>query len=160
MVPQEDLANLEHLLHKPVNFIILPLFALANTAIPLDISLLKQLGSSLSAGIFFGLFFGKPIGILLACKMMVHKKMAMLPDGIKWGHLAAAGILAGIGFTMSIFIASLAFTDTAMQDVSKLTILVSSVLSIFFVIAWMWFINRKSETGTEITGESNIHHLA
>jgi NhaA family Na+:H+ antiporter len=160
MVPHEDLAKLEHLLHKPVNFIILPLFALANTAIILDVSLVKQMGSTLTAGIFFGLFFGKPIGVVLACKLMVRRRMAMLPEGIKWGHIVAAGILAGIGFTMSIFIASLAFEDQGMLNVSKLTILVSSVLSIFFVMAWMWFINRKNGMSEEISAEPNVQQLA
>jgi NhaA family Na+:H+ antiporter len=160
MVPQEDLSELELLLHKPVNFIILPLFALVNTAIPLDISLLKQMGSTLSAGIFFGLFFGKPIGILLACKLMVKKKIASLPQGIRWEHITAAGIVAGIGFTMSIFIASLAFSNPAMQDVSKLTILVSSVLSILFVLAWMTFIKKKNGLSEEMADETNVHQLA
>lgn len=160
MVPGRNLTGLEHLLHKPVNYIILPLFAMANTAIPLNILLIKQLGSTVAAGIFFGLFFGKPIGIFLACKIMVKQKLARLPAGIKWNNIGAAGILAGIGFTMSIFIASLAYSDPQLQDLSKLTILFSSVFSILFVWAWMWFVKKENSNNDETMTGTHVHQLA
>lgn len=147
-VPQKDLERLEHFLHKPVNFIVLPLFALANTAIILDASLLKNLGSTLSLGILFGLFFGKPIGILAACRVMVSRKMARLPQGINWFDIAGAGILAGIGFTMSIFISGLAFSAKDMQDISKLTVLLSAVLSIVFILIYTSVISRRQKSRT------------
>ena len=91
---------------------------------------------------------------------MVGRRIARLPAGISWEHLAAAGILAGIGFTMSIFIAMLAFSNPVMQDISKLSILVSSVLSILFVLAWMRFVKKKNDNSEELSEAPNVHHLA
>ncbi|HSK14302.1 MAG TPA: Na+/H+ antiporter NhaA, partial [Phnomibacter sp.] len=99
MVPQHKLSDLEHKLHNYVNFGILPIFALANTAIVIQLDMVDQITGILSLGILFGLFAGKPVGIMLACWLMVKTKVAELPRGVGWKHMLGAGILAGIGFT-------------------------------------------------------------
>jgi Na+:H+ antiporter, NhaA family len=138
MVPQHMLSELEHKLHNYVNFGILPLFALANTAIILQLDMVGQLTGILSMGIIVGLFVGKPVGILMACMIMVKAKVAVLPRGVDWLQLAGAGILAGIGFTMSIFITCLAFKDLATQDLGKIAILLAAVFSIVAAVIWFW----------------------
>lgn len=140
MVPQDKLSELEHKLHNYVNFMILPLFALANTAIVLQLDMLGELSGVLSLGIVVGLFLGKPVGVVLASWLMVKSKVAELPRGVSWSQMTGAGILAGIGFTMSIFITCLAFADTATQDIGKIAILAAAVLSILAAAVWFgWF---------------------
>ncbi len=117
----------EHLLHKPVSYFILPLFAIANTALKIDSSIVSQWNSPLSLGIFFGLFIGKPLGIFSFCYISIKLKLTTLSNGIKFIHLLGAGILGGIGFTMSIFISNLAFYDILLVQISKITILVTSL---------------------------------
>jgi NhaA family Na+:H+ antiporter len=160
MVPKNQLRQLEHSIHNTVNFIILPVFALANTAIIINASLIGSIGSTLGLGIAFGLFFGKPIGVVLASWLMVHKKIARLPKNTNWSQLAGAGILAGIGFTMSIFIASLAFDVQKMQELSKITVLISAVLSIITVFIWMTFASRDKSTPHKIYEETDYANLA
>ena len=118
---------LQHVLHKPVAFIILPIFALANTGILLSEGWISEMGSGNSLGIILGLVLGKPIGILLACWVLVKTKAAVLPQNANWKHLTGAGVLAGIGFTMSIFISNLAFSDMAMVQFSKVAVLLASL---------------------------------
>ncbi len=144
MVPQNLLSELEHKLHNSVNFLILPLFALANTAIVLKLSVLSELTGTLSLGILAGLFLGKPVGVVLASWLMVKAKVADLPRGVSWMQMVGAGILAGIGFTMSIFITCLAFTDTVTQDIGKIAILLAVVLSIIAALLWFSLIASKA----------------
>jgi Na+:H+ antiporter, NhaA family len=118
---------LQNVLHKPVAFIILPIFALANTGIILSEGWLGEMETANSLGIIFGLVLGKPVGILLACWLLVKAKITVLPRGATWKHLAGAGVLAGIGFTMSIFISNLAFSDTATVELSKIAVLLASL---------------------------------
>ena len=146
LVPLNLLSAYQHKLHNLVNFFILPLFALANTAIVLKISMLPQLTGFLSLGILFGLFLGKPIGVLLASWIMVKTKVAELPRGVSWAQMAGAGILSGIGFTMSIFITCLAFTNPITQDIGKIAILLAAVLSIIAAIGWFALIGKKEKT--------------
>lgn len=120
---------LEHALQKPVNFIIMPLFALVNTCIVMSPGLLSHLSADESLGIGIGLFMGKPVGILLFVGLMLFFKLGQLPDGINRKHILGMGFLGGIGFTMSIFISLLAFDDPAYILNAKLVILVSSLLS-------------------------------
>lgn len=120
---------LQHLLHYPVAFIIIPVFAMANTGILLNIPLSDVLGNSNSIGIIAGLIIGKPTGILLLCMLAIKLKLAKLPEGVNWSQLAGAGILAGIGFTMSVFITLLAFSDPLLIQYSKIAILLSSLLA-------------------------------
>jgi Na+:H+ antiporter, NhaA family len=121
--------RLQHWLHKPVAFLIVPLFAFANTGIIISGDFNEILLNNNSLGIMAGLVFGKPIGILLFCLLAIKMKIARLPEGVNWLKLAAAGILAGIGFTMSIFITLLAFDTTEMIQHSKIAILVASLIA-------------------------------
>lgn len=118
---------LQHFLHKPVAFIILPLFALANTCIPIGADWLSNLGTSDSLGIMAGLVIGKPFGILLFSFLAVFIKLAILPKELKWKNILGASFLGGIGFTMSIFITLLAFDDTGLINNSKIAILIASI---------------------------------
>jgi len=136
-LPVNKLPELEIRFHTPVYFIIMPLFALANTAIVLPESGIGALNNAFSVGIIAGLFIGKPVGICLASYWMVRRKWAQLPNQINWHQMIGAGILAGIGFTMSIFISMLAFSEAATQDIAKLAVLVSSVISMVIGYAWM-----------------------
>jgi NhaA family Na+:H+ antiporter len=121
--------KLQHFLHIPVAFIIVPLFALANTGILLNTPMGEVLGNSNSFGILGGLIIGKPAGILLLCYIAIKLRAAAMPEGVNWLQLAGAGILAGIGFTMSIFITLLAFADPQIVQYSKIAILVSSLIA-------------------------------
>ncbi|EOI5727932.1 Na+/H+ antiporter NhaA [Cronobacter malonaticus] len=123
--------SLEHALHPWVGFLILPLFAFANAGVSLEGVTLAGLTSLLPLGIIAGLFIGKPLGISLFCALAVKLKWATLPPGVSQKTILAVGVLCGIGFTMSIFIASLAFgdVDAALVTWAKLGILVGSLLA-------------------------------
>jgi len=120
---------LQHFLHKPVAFIILPLFALANTCIAIGGDWISNLGTYDSLGIIAGLVIGKPIGIVLFTSIAVWLGLAALPDDLKWKNILGAGILGGIGFTMSIFITLLAFDNETIINSSKIAILLASTLA-------------------------------
>lgn len=119
--------KLQHFLHKPVAFIILPIFALANTAIIFPEDLRSSFSSNNAIGIMAGLVLGKFAGIFIVSWLAVKMKIAQLSADVNWGHLAGVSLLGGIGFTMSIFITNLAFTDTAVVTASKMSILLASV---------------------------------
>ena len=122
-------AKVEHALHLPVAFIILPLFALANTAITIDGGGFSHFSFPLAAGIFFGLVVGKPIGVTLASYIAVKLGLCELPTAVNFKRVFGAGLLAGIGFTMSIFVSMLAFKDPQYVNEAKLMILVASVVA-------------------------------
>lgn len=142
MVPVEQLKKFELALHKPVYFIIMPVFALANTAIAFPESSFHNLNTPLSWGILIGLCIGKPLGISGACYFLVKKKLANLPRGVNWHKMIGAGLLAGTGFTMSLLISSLAFTDPADQDIAKISVLLASLLAI--IGGYCWFKSEKT----------------
>lgn len=121
--------KLQHFLHQPVAFLILPLFALANTAIPVVSGLGEALAHTYSVGIAAGLLLGKPLGILLFTFAAVRFGLGRLPSGVDWKLIGGAGMLAGIGFTMSVFITLLAFDDHHIINNAKLAILVSSLVA-------------------------------
>lgn len=124
------LEKLEHALHLPVSYIITPIFALANTNITFKEGMVDGLFSSLGYGIVFGLILGKLIGVNLFSFIAIKLKISSLPDKSNWTHMAGVGLLAGIGFTMSIFITLLSYKgDVALQDSAKFAILVASVLA-------------------------------
>jgi Na+:H+ antiporter, NhaA family len=128
----------EHALHRPVALLVLPVFALANAGVVLPSDWQGQLLSSNSIGIAGGLLLGKPVGILVACMIAVRIGLCELPGELRWRHIFGAGLLAGIGFTMSIFIANLAFpTDAQMVNGSKLAILAASALAAVLGVAWL-----------------------
>jgi NhaA family Na+:H+ antiporter len=121
--------KLQHFLHKPVAFIILPLFALANTCIVLNSNWYVGLSHSNSIGIILGLIIGKPLGIWLFSYLGVLIGIGILPKGLQWKNIFGAGILGGIGFTMSIFISLLAFNNDEDSINSKIAILIASTIA-------------------------------
>ena len=121
--------KLQHYLHKPVAFLVLPIFALANTAIIIPTNIIESITTNNSLGIFFGLSFGKLIGIFSFSFIAVKIGFGVLPKDLNWKLNAGAASLAGIGFTMSIFITNLAFTDVEIINASKLIIIIASVVS-------------------------------
>ena len=121
--------HLQHLLHKPVAFVIMPIFALANTGIILSGNWFSGLGSDNSLGIMSGLLIGKPIGVALMSWIAVAFGISKLPPSIQWRHIIGTGFLAGIGFTMSIFITLMAFDNAATVQMSKITVLLTSLLA-------------------------------
>jgi NhaA family Na+:H+ antiporter len=118
--------KLQHFLHKPVAFIIMPIFALANTGIVLTGNWLGGLASSNSLGIILGLFLGKPLGITLFSVLAVKLGLSQLPNEVSWKHIIGAGFLGGIGLTMSIFITLLAFGNPEIVQSSKISILLAA----------------------------------
>ena len=120
---------LQHFLHKPVAFFILPLFALANTSLTIGAGWYLALLSSNSLGIILGLLAGKPLGIVSFSYLAIKMKIAEIPQGINFRQMTGAGILGGIGFTMSIFITLLAFDDAVLIDQSKIAIMIASFIS-------------------------------
>jgi NhaA family Na+:H+ antiporter len=121
--------KLQHFLHKPVAFLILPLFALANTCIIINSDWYEGLTYSNSIGIILGLIIGKPIGIWLLSYLGVTLGLCILPKGLQWKNIFGAGILGGIGFTMSIFITLLAFSDSETIVGSKIAIVIASTIA-------------------------------
>ncbi|KAB2638739.1 MAG: Na+/H+ antiporter NhaA [Verrucomicrobia bacterium] len=135
--------RLENILHRPVAFLILPLFALANTGIVIGTNWLATLTSANSVGIAAGLLLGKPLGVLSLCALATTVGVCRLPEGVSWGHISGAAILGGIGFTMSIFMAGLAFSATPeILNASKLATLLASAVAGIAGFAWL----RVSET--------------
>lgn len=121
--------RLQHFLHKPVTFVIMPLFALANTNIALTGDWRQGILSANSVGIFAGLFLGKPLGVTLFCAVAIRSGLSRLPGDMRWRHVVGAGFLAGIGFTMSFFIALLAFDDPGIVQSSKISVLIGSLVA-------------------------------
>jgi len=129
--------RLEHFLHRPVAFIILPIFALANTGIVIAAGWAQELGSANSLGITAGLVLGKPIGIMLFSLLAVTVGLCHLPDDLRWQHVFGAALLGGIGFTMSIFISNLAFAGQHdLVNASKMAILLASLVA--GILGYFW----------------------
>ncbi len=131
--------RLQHFLHKPVAFFILPLFAIANTGIAIDSNWQEGLAHANSIGIMAGLIVGKPIGITLFAFLSVKLGIGSLPKELQWKQILGAGMLGGIGFTMSIFITLLAFNNDgeAVITYSKMAILVASFVSGTLGFLWL-----------------------
>jgi NhaA family Na+:H+ antiporter len=133
--------RLEHVLHKPVAFLILPVFALANTGIVIGTGWAGDLMSANSLGIALGLVVGKPVGIFLFSFGAVLLGICRLPLDLAWRHVLGAGLLGGIGFTMSIFITNLAYTGQAdVVNASKMAILLGSLVAGVIGFAWLKFL--------------------
>jgi NhaA family Na+:H+ antiporter len=127
--------RLELELHPWSSFLIVPLFALANAGIEISSELLGDAASSpVSLGIVVGLVVGKPLGITVAAWLACRAGVARLPEGVEWRDIVGAGALGGIGFTVSIFVASLAFEGTTL-DLAKLGVLASSVIAAVIGVA-------------------------
>jgi NhaA family Na+:H+ antiporter len=139
-------SRVAHFLHIPVTFIIMPLFALANTCIVFGENIFKGTPSTLIYGILAGLFLGKPIGIMLFSYLAVKLKWATMPRGVNWNLLLGAGFLGGIGFTMSVFITLLAFNLPEMINAAKITIVLTSLLAGVVGFVWLKFtLNKMKE---------------
>lgn len=135
--------QLEHWLHKPVAFVILPIFALANTGVVIGTGWQQDLLSANSLGIIAGLVLGKPLGITLLSLLAVAIGLCRLPDDVRWRHIVGAGLLGGIGFTMSIFITNLAFADHAdLINAAKMAILFASLAAGVLGFLWLRFVSR------------------
>ena len=154
MIPTRLLSTLELRFHKPVNFIIMPVFALANTAIEFPENSINVLNSTLSWGIIIGLCLGKPIGIVSASYFIVKKKIGELPRGVNWHKMIGAGLLAGIGFTMSIFISTLAFKNANQQDIAKIAVLIASFLAMIIGFVWIKLENKSNKNIPKKTAEN------
>lgn len=118
---------LQHVLHKPVAFIILPLFAIANTGIAIGADWQDGLGEANSFGIIAGLIIGKPLGIFAFAFLGASLGLCKLPEDLKWKNIIGVGLLGGIGFTMSIFITILAYEDATLINSSKIAIIIASL---------------------------------
>ncbi|UYZ36594.1 Na+/H+ antiporter NhaA [Clostridium beijerinckii] len=140
------LYRFEHFLTPLSSFIIMPIFALANSGITIDInSLSTAIISPVSLGIIFGLFIGKQIGIFGASYILVKLKLAKLPSKVTKRHLYGASVLGGIGFTMSLFVSSLSFTEESVLSMAKISIIIASILSATFGAIIFKIIKFKSE---------------
>ncbi|WP_395043335.1 Na+/H+ antiporter NhaA [Flavobacterium sp.] len=141
--------KLLHWLHKPVAFIIIPLFALSNTAIILGKDWYNNFSESYSLGIIFGLVIGKPLGIVTFAFLAVKLKLTELPKELNWKKIVGVGFLGGIAFTMSIFVTLLAFEDPKIINNSKFMILIASLIS--GIIGYVWLKqNSKSSNNKSI----------
>lgn len=149
--------KLENFLHKPVAFIILPLFALANTAIILGSGWMNNFIEPYSMGIILGLLVGKPIGILLFSLLGAALGLCILPGNLKWKNIFGVGLLAGIGFTMSIFIANLAFEDANIIDNAKIAILAASLMAAVSGFLVLRFTLKEKVISDEIVEEEVIN---
>lgn len=148
--------KIENWLHKPVAFIILPLFALANTAIVFGTGWDTGLAEPGSLGIFAGLIIGKPLGVFLFSFLAVSIGVCALPLGLKWNQVLGIGFLAGIGFTMSIFITLLAYDEPLLITESKISILLASLISGIIGFLWLRYFLKKRQP-ISITGTKNIY---
>jgi len=142
-IPVKDLALIEKYIHKPVNFFILPLFALANTAILIPGNILQALGTTVSMGVLLGLVIGKPLGIFIVSRIMVAARIAHLPSNTSWKQIFGMGTLAGIGFTMSIFTTMLAFTQEGYRDIARIAILLAVVASVIVSLIYFRIVSGK-----------------
>ena len=127
--PKSTSIILQHFLHKPVAFIILPIFALANTAIIMDLEMKEIITEHYSIGIALGLIVGKPVGIFILSLLVVKLGICKLPSDLSWPSIFSVGFLGGIGFTMSIFVTLLAFEDITIINHAKIIILLSSLIA-------------------------------
>lgn len=147
--------GMESRLSPLVNLLIVPLFALANAGVAFRPEALAGGMSPVVPGIFFGLLLGKPAGIFLFSFLSIKSGLAVLPAGVKWSHVAAVGMLGGIGFTMSIFIDNLSFADQMITDTGKLAILVTSVIAMVLGLVSMAFACKKQTNHKIIKDNEN-----
>lgn len=145
-IDSKEIEPVEHLikaLHFPVSFLIMPIFALANAGVAFNTSsILAAVSTDLFKGIFFGLVFGKPIGILLFSYFSYKFKLSSMPIGLRWKHIFLLGCLAGIGFTMSLFISKLALASE-LEQIAKISVLAASVTAILLSVLFGLFLNRN-----------------
>ncbi|WP_228953525.1 Na+/H+ antiporter NhaA [Mucilaginibacter sp. UR6-1] len=137
LAAQTPLQKIESALHPWVAFVIMPVFALANSGIYIKGGFLRDIVNPVSIGVIAGLLIGKFTGVLSFTWLMVKSKMADLPQDASWKHMVGVAILAGIGFTMSLFVSSLAFSDQQMVEQAKYGILIASLCAGIFGSVWL-----------------------
>ena len=138
---QSPLSRIEHALHPWVAFAIMPIFAFANAGVALDGGL-ESLSNPIGVGIILGLILGKPIGVLIFSWLTLRLRLAVLPQSVSKTQLVGAGILAGVGFTMSLFIANLAFAEATQLSIAKIGIISGSFIA---AITGFVLLNRTGE---------------
>jgi NhaA family Na+:H+ antiporter len=141
--------RLQHFLHKPVAFLIMPIFALTNTGIIFTPGWTNELLSPNSLGVFAGLVLGKPLGIVFASLLAIKSGLSQISGDLSWAHIIGVGFLGGIGFTMSIFITLLAFENPVTIQSTKISILLSSLVA--GLIGYLILVRQK----TPVAGSSN-----
>jgi NhaA family Na+:H+ antiporter len=147
---ESPLEKLEHILVNPVNFLIMPIFALANTNIEFEAGMISGLGTVLGLGIIAGLVIGKPLGITLFSWLGVKLGIGKMPKNASWLHIMGVGMLGGIGFTMSIFIALLSFSGKQhILSEAKFSILTASVISGILGYLWLSRLSKKKKNTAE-----------
>ena len=149
--------KLEHFLHKPVAFVILPIFALVNTGIFIGANWAQDLTSANSLGILGGLIIGKPLGIFLLSFIVVYLGFFQLPQDLNWWHIFGAGCLGGIGFTMSIFITNLAFVGNLEAiNAAKIAVLLASFTAGIIGFLWLRFFGKPVDSDIDMN-TMNFH---
>ncbi len=149
---ETPLQRLEHALHPYVAFLILPVFACGNAGLSLQgLDLTEALLHPVTVGIALGLLVGKPVGIAVFAWLAVRLNLASLPEGVNWSHMIGAGMLGGIGFTMSLFVSGLSFTDQALSDYSKMGILAGSILAALAGMAFLALQCKRQQAGEGAT---------
>jgi NhaA family Na+:H+ antiporter len=138
------LQKLEHALHPVTAFFILPVFALSNAGVHIDGSIIEMLIHPISLGIIIGLVLGKFLGISLFSRIVVKLKIASLPEGVTWKQIYGAAFLAGIGFTMSMFISDLAFKEDEFKQIAKVGIMDASLLSAVIGMIWLMMSTKNT----------------
>lgn len=136
---QTPLQKLEHSMHPITSFFILPIFALSNAGVHIEGSIMDMLFHPISLGIIGGLVLGKFLGISLFSRLMVWLKISVLPKGVSWSQIYGVAFLAGIGFTMSMFISDLAFTEDEHKQIAKVGIMAASFISATIGMLWLVF---------------------
>lgn len=150
---ESPLDRLEHILHPWVSFGIVPVFALANAGVELSRTALSDAASStVTAGVALGLVVGKPVGILLFSWLAIKLGLGEMPEGMRWGHVLGGGLVAGIGFTVSLFVTGLAFSDAQHLADAKLGILGASIVAGAAGLAYLTLYNGRQAQGNARTG--------
>jgi NhaA family Na+:H+ antiporter len=147
--------RLEHRLTGIIAYGILPLFALANTALVIPSHWTQELMSANSVGIMLGLLIGKPVGIVLFTLLAVSLGWSRLPHDLRWSHIIGAGILGGIGFTMSMFITLLAFETPDVIVASKIAIMMASVMAAILGLGWLNVVSKKPVIYSSVSTDKN-----
>jgi NhaA family Na+:H+ antiporter len=142
---ETPLQRLMHALHPWVAFLILPLFAMGNTGLIFKgIVFSETISNPAVLGIIFGLVFGKPIGVMLFSYFSVKTGLASLPQEVRWSHIFGGAMLGGIGFTMSLFLSELSFSDPIILDYARIAILAGSILSAAIGMSYLGFISTPA----------------
>ena len=139
------LLRIQQLLHPWASLLIVPIFGFFNAGVTIEIETLQNVTGGVSLGVFFGLFLGKQIGVLGATWCAVKLRIVVLPPGVGFRHIYGAGLLAGVGFTMGLFVTALAFDVAALAASARLAILIGSTLSAVVGLAVLRFAQGKHE---------------